>query len=210
LIIILTNISLYVCGIKMKILFLDFDGVLNSEKYFEEWILLNPDRRGSLINQLDPKKVDLLNRIINATGANVVISSTWRILHSMEELKDILISFGFKYPQNIIDETPQTFSGYRGREINLWLTYSNESDESVDQFVIVDDNSDMEPHMNNLVQTTWKDGMQESHMIEIINRLNFQNETCTKPPPGWYCTRGYHSTGPCAAWPDKEQLEANR
>lgn len=29
---------------------------------------------------------------------------------------------------------------------------------------------------------------------------------CTKPPPGWRCTRGFHETGPCAAVP-VERLE---
>lgn len=29
---------------------------------------------------------------------------------------------------------------------------------------------------------------------------------CTKPPEGWYCTRGAHHVGPCAALPTPERL----
>lgn len=32
---------------------------------------------------------------------------------------------------------------------------------------------------------------------------------CTRPPPGWYCTRGPHDDGPCAALPVDAQSTSN-
>lgn len=35
-------------------------------------------------------------------------------------------------------------------------------------------------------------------------------EPCTRPPEGWYCTRGAHEEGPCAAVPDEVQVQPTR
>ena len=51
----------------MKLIFLDVDGVLNSA----EWLETNQ-------GEIDPAKVRLLKQMIDATGAKVVLSSTWR------------------------------------------------------------------------------------------------------------------------------------
>ena len=154
----------------LKLIFLDFDGVLNSSNYFEEWVKQNEGRRGGLIDQLDPAMVERLNKIVEATKSLIVISSTWRILHTIGELKEILTSFGFKYSDRIIARTPQSFSGHRGREISIWL----EEDQSqlTDNFIILDDGSDMEPFMDHLIQTSWDKGMQDNHVEEAIRRLN--------------------------------------
>ncbi|HVT63414.1 MAG TPA: HAD domain-containing protein [Legionellaceae bacterium] len=152
----------------MKILFLDFDGVLNSAEYFEKFIKLHPERAGTLIDQLDPEQLVRLNNIIEKTDANICISSTWRIMNTLPQLRDILTSFGFKYPEKVIAKTPESWSGYRGHEIAIWL----EGHPEVTQFVIVDDNSDMEPHMDRFVQTGWGYGMDDKHMNQIIEMLN--------------------------------------
>lgn len=62
-----------------KVIFLDFDGVMNTERYIAERRrngLPVSDRYGYLF---DPEAVDNLRRIINATGAAVIISSSWRL-----------------------------------------------------------------------------------------------------------------------------------
>jgi hypothetical protein len=59
----------------LKILFLDIDGVLNAH----EW---DPD---VLCGQIHRDKVQLLNGVLRATGARVVLSSAWRyIVHRGE------------------------------------------------------------------------------------------------------------------------------
>lgn len=70
-----------------------------------------------------------------------------------------------------MDYTP-IHSGYRGNEIDLWL--ASWQGEAIESFVILDDDDDMEPFMDNLVQTSFADGLQQKHIdtaVEILNRI---------------------------------------
>jgi len=159
----------------MKILFLDIDGVLNSD----EWFRANADHLedGTLEphRDLDREAVERLNQIIKATDARIVISSTWRKFYSFLGLRDVLSANGFRYPLNIIDTTPHRPSYYRGQEIGLWLHESRFQNvlatDSVENFVILDDCTDLDPFLNELVQTQWEGGLQDEHVAEVIRRL---------------------------------------
>lgn len=77
--------SCFVGGCRMtelKLIFIDFDGVLNTPK----WI-----RRYGI--SLDPAKVGLLNQLCWRTGADVVVSSTWRHTRGYESA---LLAAGFR------------------------------------------------------------------------------------------------------------------
>lgn len=54
----------------MKIIFLDFDGVLNSASY------CRLHREPGVL--LDPTRMALLRRIIETTGAEIVLSTSWK------------------------------------------------------------------------------------------------------------------------------------
>lgn len=58
----------------MKVIFLDIDGVLNT-KYWE-----NMKVRDQYGHTFDPNSVANLARIIEETGAEIVISSSWKCL----------------------------------------------------------------------------------------------------------------------------------
>ena len=55
----------------MRVLFLDFDGVLNSDKY-------NSERDWRTQGNIDETRLPLLRRIIDETGAVIVLSTSWR------------------------------------------------------------------------------------------------------------------------------------
>ena len=59
----------------MKILFLDMDGVMNNYRYNSYWCKMFG--RG-VSDCIDPLCMLQLNRIIDVTGCDVVISSSWR------------------------------------------------------------------------------------------------------------------------------------
>lgn len=159
----------------MKLIFLDFDGVINSHEYMffnrEKW----ESRDDS--EMIDSDALILLNKIIEETEAKVVISSSWRLHFEIEELKGFLSKKGFI--GEVIDKTSDGFwidkenhiSSQRGHEIQKWLYEHSKS--NIESFVILDDNSDMVHLMPYLVQTTWQYGLQEEHVrkaIEILNR----------------------------------------
>jgi len=125
----------------MRIIFLDIDGVLNSQLYY-----VNGGKRGGE-NEIDSKAVGYLNNLIEESGAKVVISSTWRRGRTIEELQQILNNAGFK--GEIIGKTPALDGKYslRGNEIRAWMMENehvigcNVSDYK--DYVIFDDDSDM-------------------------------------------------------------------
>lgn len=68
------------------ILFLDVDGVLNSA----EWMNKGHMRTMNPINHFDPDACKRLNTVVKATGAAVVLSSSWRILHPFKEVESLI------------------------------------------------------------------------------------------------------------------------
>jgi hypothetical protein len=130
----------------MKVIFLDIDGVLNV--CYEEY-----DKYGQGFH---PSFVNNLKLIIEATGAKLVISSSWR-MSGLQTMKNM-----WEYrnlPGEIIDITPDGWILYRqglfpedydrGHEIKHWLERN-----IVENYVIIDDDTDMLPEqLNNFVHT---------------------------------------------------------
>jgi hypothetical protein len=135
---------------KIKVIFLDIDGVLN---------VMYPgrDEYGRLFH---PEFVDNLKRIIDETDAKIVISSTWRY-GGLQRMKDLWEFRGL--PGEVIDITIDCnvlvndgrFDYYdevkRGHEIQEWLdTHSN-----IENYVILDDDNDfLSNQRGNLVRTS--------------------------------------------------------
>lgn len=124
-----------------KIIFLDIDGVLNSNNSFaanyEYDKLLGFVYDGSIddivrykMNDIDMDKVFMLRDICVLTGAKIVISSSWRNLSRYPLIEERLVSLGLP----IIGVTPYVLGSRRGEEIRRYLL-----ENSVDDFVILDD-----------------------------------------------------------------------
>lgn len=157
----------------MKVIFLDIDGVLNSAQSFIAAHAAGMSRFTTNYAGWDKDSVARLGAIILQTGAKVVVSSTWR-LFLMDSLKSgidtLLPDIGSSV---IVGKTPH--NGFadktRGSEIAEWL-----ANNPVDQYVIIDDDSDLLPsQIDNFVQTSWKTGLQDEHMHKAIAILNLQN-----------------------------------
>lgn len=149
-----------------KILFLDIDGVLNSTQscmYYHTKFGGN----GYRMDSLDPIAISNLNYIIqNVPDFKIVISSTWRIGKTVEELKEILKKNGLNV-SNIIDKTPQVhMSRYRGHEIGRWL---EENDGNYD-IIILDDDKDMGDYLDKLIQTDHRIGFSWIEVEKILKR----------------------------------------
>lgn len=141
----------------MKVIFLDIDGVLNSELFYRDKhnTTKKPKRASTKsredyqLDNLDPNCISYLNDLIDKTGAKIVISSTWRMGNELDYLTDLLAKRGFK--GEVIDYTPiLSHKGMvRGNEIHSWIEDNCEklcgSRLSADfrEYVIFDDDSDM-------------------------------------------------------------------
>ena len=153
----------------MKVIFLDIDGVLNTIEYIgrrRELGISGHDENG--VSLFDPVMIERLNEIIIATNAKIVISSCWRMLYTINELRNIWRERNIL--GEIIDTTSVGSMRERGIEIREWL---DEHENKIDSYVILDDDSDMLPsQFKNLILTNWKTGMNDEHVRKAIKTLN--------------------------------------
>lgn len=151
-----------------KALFLDVDGVLNSAAWFAEPRSTEGDYLG--LRSLDPTAVALLKRVLDETGAEVVLSSTWRL---EESFVHELVNAGIP----IADRTPYVSTNHRGEEIAAWLTAPERSGPVDAPFIyaVVDDDADAGDHVltrDVFVRTSFAKGLQEEHAHSLIALLN--------------------------------------
>ncbi len=149
----------------MKTIFLDIDGVLNSQQS-----MVSSNVRGVCDYEgLDRTALGLVRKVCELTGANIVISSTWR-----SDGKDA-IAGGFEacgwrgiiMMKTIIGVTPR-LSGKRGGEIAEWLACHPE----VHNYIIIDDDRDMlESQMDHFVHTDNVLGFNLYDMVKAVDIL---------------------------------------
>jgi len=140
-----------------RVLFLDIDGVLNSDGY------RHGTGFGVSANELiDPAAVETLNEITRRWSLKVVVSSSWRV---MPEVEGILRANGVQ--ADIIGKTPAQ-PGPRCREIERWLAEHPE----VTSYVILDDDADMGAMLDHLVQTDYRHGLRSEHIARVGAALN--------------------------------------
>lgn len=160
----------------MKVIFLDFDGVLNSAASF-----LHEDNRrrvhkeqgvkGGVSETLSYQQCAAFQYVLNQyPEVKIVLSTTWRNLYKMDWLKAKLAEYHIE-SDRVIGKTPDSYSGNRGSEISQWLAEHPE----VTHYVIIDDNdwgiTPIHTH-DRFVQTTWEDGMGMSHAYELVEKLS--------------------------------------
>jgi len=147
----------------MKIVILDVDGVLNNAKTTQRFYC-----RGYKFISVDPELLDLLKKILDATDANIVVSSTWRLdEESMTHLEKMM---GRKMASKIIGQTPSLH--FRKDEINRW--FENNKKLTIESFVVLDDVGDqgLEDFGENFVQTNAYEGLTEELVDKCIEILN--------------------------------------
>ena len=158
---------------KRKVLFLDVDGVLNNgiwaSKMFEQGIRVYDD------HLLEENALRLLQRIIYATGARIVVSSSWRhdrkAYHKLEQQL-------FRYGLRVLCKTQGTDTD-RGRDIGLYL----EQHPDVEKFAILDDDPDVGNYADHLVQTDPDKGLTGAEAFCCIRLLNQGEMECEIPLP---------------------------
>ena len=150
-----------------KILFLDIDGVLNSDA-FADYMLEEDNVDIFNEDMLDERAIIQLKKIIMATDAEIVLSSSWRWykdtrdkVHRQLQAKDI----------DFVDTTPLEIDTAmsRGMEIKAWLDEHPE----VERFVILDDDDlRIQEYLPYHVKTTFKYGLTREKAAEAIQILN--------------------------------------
>lgn len=161
----------------MKVIFLDIDGVLNSDIWYQKQD--NEVKKSKDLKlHLDPHAIKLLNKIVVQTKSKIVLSSTWRRHYSLKEIGCIFKNIGFV--GEFISKTPDLVSldenFIRGNEILKWCK-DNEAIiackyHNFKSYVILDDKNDMLLwQKNNFIQMDRYCGITPSKASEVIKLL---------------------------------------
>lgn len=137
------------------VIFLDIDGVVVTPASLEAGGPRNADARC----------VANLNALVETADAEVVISSSWRLRHSLDMIRQTLCAAGFRWPERVIDTTVHLHyrvergvtvgRAERADEIRTWLAHNHR-----DRFVVLDDEWDAEIE-GHFVRTSYDDGVGE-------------------------------------------------
>lgn len=163
----------------MKIIFLDFDGVICNPSY-----CIAMGNHG-LFTLLEPRSCLLVKKLAQVTGSQIVLSSSWRILmDSRRHCADLLDSVAYGLGELIYkdDQRWRTFVGKdRQQEIKGWIHwFQMEQDEELESFVVLDDchltGGDHDPFIyDRMVKTDKYDGFGYGNYIDaeaiLTNRL---------------------------------------
>lgn len=181
----------------MKVIFLDHDGVIclsnnwgSRHKKMKKYKMKNPDWDLNAktvdvhvrLDNFDTKAVEVLNEILETTGAEIVVSSDWKMHATLEELSEFYKKQGIVKPPiaftpslaEFDEETAWLFSwkGWLERarclEIKKWL-----EENSVESWVAVDDlnmsNEFLDPGLDNFILTPRSnEGIKQSGIKERI------------------------------------------
>lgn len=165
-----------------KVLFLDIDGVLNTERQHDHCVEAGVAYVDNFGYAFDPEAVANLKKIVDETGTDIVISSSWKFW-GLSTMQKLWVSRGL--PGKVIDATPNNVSDEmllsvdlslmdmpagKGSEIKEWLSTSG---QEVTHYAILDDMDDMLPEQqSHFVQTDPRVGITEddaNHVISILN-----------------------------------------
>lgn len=163
----------------MKIIFLDIDGVLNSNEVYEDWHLRTGKNGWGGFFPEDEKATDdnvkwgrplveNLKKIVEATEAKIVICSTWRKHFTVEKFKEMFLVYGWDAP--VVDKTPTAGYRIRGMEVKKWI---DSFPTKLFSYVILDDYNDfMVDQQPYYVETNPEVGLSDSDADKAISILN--------------------------------------
>ena len=175
-----------------KYIFLDIDGVLNSEHTLNESCENMDQKIASIISD---QLVKNLSYLVKKTDAKIILSSSWRVYFNENTKKPInlfamiLLAALNKHNLKLHDMTPFVkgqFSNERGLEIKTYVEKNNITD-----YVVIDDEefSDFKTHldMSRFIQTNFgnenttieNEGLNKKvaeKAIEILNKGQKQND----------------------------------
>lgn len=159
-----------------NIIFLDFDGVLNSERNYRKLHMNSMpicDQFGALF---DEKCVAALEMIIEATKAEIVITSSWRYLLDLPTLRDMWECRGL--PGRIISMTrtdlvtDDPFDNLiRGKEVEAWLRKHHVNEDTGKYVIIDDENEYMTKQLSHFVWTNPESGLTKNDAERAISIL---------------------------------------
>lgn len=169
----------------MRVLFLDFDGVVNSIDWMRRRQKLTEDERMAFylrpkteawaLHSIDPDAVKVVNELVSKLDARVVISSSWRTMYPLNRLEEFLRYHGFTH--HLLGATPeltevipghQVYAGVaRSREIEAWLRMLPEGLVGPRDYLAIDD-EEFASYQGRIYQTSYDYGLRAQDVERIL------------------------------------------
>lgn len=150
-------------------IFLDFDGVMVTDKNQAQLMATNSPLRDEYGAQFDPVCVENLRRIIDATGADIVVTSTWKMERGLDGMQRMWDARDL--PGKVIGVTPDIDPIHRGEEIQAWL----DANQGTVRYAIIDDcpildffREEQLPHLFKVDERTGLDEKTVTRVIELL------------------------------------------
>ena len=152
--------------IKEKIIFLDYDGVVNTPM----WGTYNGVFKCGFCKPLSGRvnnfqAICWLNELYKKIKYKIVVSSSWRYLCKEVSYSQCLYNSGLNKNIEIIGCIPVLPSKNRIEEIDRWL---NDNQQIVEDYVVLDDIPDLKNHNSRLVKCNYKFGFGETEFKMVI------------------------------------------
>lgn len=173
-----------------KLVFLDFDGVLNNSEFAAHQYKNDESAQDSMgLDLFDPKAIECMNRIIDATEAKIVVTSSWRYLGlaklqklwkerglhgeiigmtSLHVVDELILEKGTEWLERETNGSP------RSEEIAHWLkTYDINATYGINaNYVILDDLPMPKELQVHAIQVNPRFGLTDQHVKQAIKILN--------------------------------------
>jgi len=160
----------------MRIVFLDFDGVITTSGTYKRATKVMIPQAWGPPEPHWPNPLELISRPLLANvsdlalqiGAGIVLTTSWRENYKREKLEGWLREAGLHKDVQIIGETPEK-PGIRGNEIHAWM----EDHPSITKtdIVILEDKEDVFPYRGRQVKTSFvgsNAGFTQRHLVRAL------------------------------------------
>ena len=134
-----------------SVIFLDFDGVLNCQLFYDSSEYHPKDFNMNALfgyseANCSPLRIKMLNQLCKDTDSFVVVSASMRHSYTVKQLRDFFDKVGGTF--EVMDKTGDCHCRIRGVEIHNWLKENSEKFfgqhyYDFHRYAILDDDSDM-------------------------------------------------------------------
>lgn len=170
-----------------KYIFIDFDGVLNTERHHCALVAAGKKTSDEFGPSFDPEAVANLEKIVDETGAVIVICSSWKLegvdrmmaLWRIRKMPGVLAGCTPDYIPgmdilNLDLENPDALAQLagKGNEVKQWLSENAPKNPEHYRYVILDDVPDFLPEqMDHYIQVDPRVGITEDNIDKAIDIL---------------------------------------
>lgn len=165
-----------------RYVFLDIDGVLNSERtvYAYKRLIYAGMMKDKLSGNappnpyFDPVAVNLLRYAQEITEFKIVISSSWRYTFNTDDFHKLFDYYDWD-TRNVIIGATGFENGSRGKQIKCWLDNYGKFPY---EYVILDDSTDMlDEQKDFFIETDFIDGFSYKNFVDLLKAFGYNNES---------------------------------